>query len=175
MIVDVKIYYCVDNHFPPRRNEIPTEEQFERNWKALPDWVWENIEFNAGDWLTDLSTGELLNNIYRRMNDFEANPLSIGFLSRRPENEEDEVGFRFMTDGTEVSGNPRFGQDWLEENGVDHTSMSVGDIVEINGHRWHCQSIGWKDEEGNRPPLGRYGFVPATAPVHPISDDESDN
>ncbi|MGB0641578.1 MAG: hypothetical protein ACPGTU_19755, partial [Myxococcota bacterium] len=42
MIVDVKIYYCVDNHFPPRRNEIPTEEQFERNWKALPDWVWEN-------------------------------------------------------------------------------------------------------------------------------------
>lgn len=35
------------------------------------------------------------------------------------------------------------GQDVAEK--VGHTSMSVGDIIIINSHRYMCQSAGWKE------------------------------
>lgn len=38
-----------------------------------------------------------------------------------------------------ISQNQRF----IHENGT-HTSMSVGDIVEINGIYYLCEDIGWK-------------------------------
>lgn len=35
------------------------------------------------------------------------------------------------------------GQDIAQK--VGHTSMSVGDIIIINSHRYMCQSAGWKE------------------------------
>tara|TARA_R100000742_G_C4273044_1_gene92466 strand:+ start:346 stop:684 length:339 start_codon:yes stop_codon:yes gene_type:complete len=56
--------------------------------------------------------------IFFAMNGFESNPLSVGH----------------PTGGL---------QDWMEEVGIGHTSMSVGDVVSINGTYYACARSGW--------------------------------
>ena len=36
-------------------------------------------------------------------------------------------------------------QTWIRENKVSHTSMSVGDVIELNEHVFVCASEGWKE------------------------------
>lgn len=33
----------------------------------------------------------------------------------------------------------------FNRNGADHTSMSVGDIVDIDGKYYHCEVAGWRE------------------------------
>lgn len=56
----------------------------------------------------------LLENLYMRFNNYDSNPLSNAF-----------------------------GQKKLQHYGVGHTSMSVGDVVEIEGVEWLCLWNGW--------------------------------
>lgn len=35
----------------------------------------------------------------------------------------------------------------FNRNGADHTSMSVGDIIEINGQKYLCAPAGWEKVE----------------------------
>ncbi len=35
-------------------------------------------------------------------------------------------------------------QDWIRDNSVGHTSMSIGDVVQKNGDFYIAKDIGWK-------------------------------
>ncbi len=59
-----------------------------------------------------------LDYIFMAMNDYITNPLSVGH----------------------VAGGH---QDWMEEVGIGHTSMSIGDVVCINGTYLVCSTTGW--------------------------------
>ena len=36
-------------------------------------------------------------------------------------------------------------QNWIKENKVSHTSMSVGDVIELNNKTYVCATVGWKE------------------------------
>ena len=36
-------------------------------------------------------------------------------------------------------------QTWIRENNVSHTSMSVGDVIELDNKVFVCASEGWKE------------------------------
>ena len=38
-------------------------------------------------------------------------------------------------------------QDWLKANGVKHTSMSCGDIIEVEGKYFICDNEGWTKQK----------------------------
>lgn len=149
----VRIMYCVEDEFPPKfkfGDTLPNVKELRENWKVLPDWVYENlaedgINLEYGDDMAkDIEYGSverfgnLMENIFRRMNSYETNPLAIEYPHRIDCYEDGETPKLLEPD------NPRIGQEWMKEHNVHHTSMSVGDIVEINGKLWHCQSAGWK-------------------------------
>ena len=148
--LNVRIMYCVEDEFPPKfkfGDALPNLKELRENWKVLPNWVYENlaedgmsIEYDdhmAKD--EELPRfGNLLENIFRRMNSYETNPLALEYVMRIDCYENGQTPKLLEPD------NPRFGQEWMKEHNVHHTSMSVGDIVEINGKLWHCQRTGWK-------------------------------
>ena len=118
----VRIMYCVEDEFPPKfkfGDTLPNVKELRENWKVLPDWVYENLAEDG-------------------MNAYETNPRAIEYPHRIDCYEDGETPKLLEPD------NPRIGQEWMKEHNVHHTSMSVGDIVEINGKLWHCQSAGWK-------------------------------
>jgi hypothetical protein len=103
-----------------------TENDLEQHYAALPAWVVDELSLPDG-----LSDERLCDHIFARMNHYETNPLSIEFwMSRVSEGE-----------------CARKGQDWVVENQA-HTSMSVGDMVEITaeGERrlMYCDSFQWR-------------------------------
>ena len=38
-------------------------------------------------------------------------------------------------------------QQWIREHDVAHTSMSVGEIVKVDGEWWYCADVGWEKME----------------------------
>jgi len=36
-------------------------------------------------------------------------------------------------------------QTWIRENKVSHTSMSVGDVIELDNKTFVCATVGWKE------------------------------
>ena len=122
------LYFNNDcREFAFQSEDLPTQEQVDKLWKQLPDWVVDEFHYiiKHEEWKHE----SLCDRIFYLLNHYEHNPLAIDFY-------EDQ--------------NPK-GQNWLKENNVGHTSMSVGDIVVIDGTHYYCASFGWKklfqDEE----------------------------
>lgn len=122
------LYFNSDcREFRFQSEDLPSPEQVNELWEQLPDWVVEGL----APQITFMYREEeaLCDRIFYLMNHYEHNPLAIDFY-------EDE--------------NPK-GQNWIKENNLDHTSMSVGDIVVLDGTHYYCASLGWKklfqDEE----------------------------
>ncbi len=66
-------------------------------------------------------------------------PISIGVLGR-------EDAFVLLNDGGDKP-NPlssQENQEFIRKHKL-HTSMSVGDIIEIGGNYYLCEDIGWKE------------------------------
>jgi len=64
------------------------------------------------------------------MNNYENNPLGCT-------SDNDEEGKKM--------------QQWLLDHDLDHTSMSVGDIIVLKGKAFLCMSSGWKEIELSDP------------------------
>ncbi len=129
-------------------NEPLTEELIEKYYKKLPDWVNEDLvqtqteleryfDLDQGLW-TDEYDQVFADDIYKLLNYYPTNPLAPEFHQAQ----------RGVLD--------RKGQDWLDENDVSHTSMSMGDMVMIElpvdstdgpvtvRKFLYCQNRGWK-------------------------------
>lgn len=119
-------------------NEPLTEELIEKYYKKLPDWVIEDLV------QTELqkhfeNEQVFADDIFRLLNYYPTNPLA-------PEFHQAQTGVL-----------DRKGQNWLDENDVMHTSMSVGDLVMIEKsvdstdgpvtvkHFLYCQREGWNE------------------------------
>ena len=116
----VKIHYANrNNEFSFQDRNLPTKEEIAEHWVELPDWVYENLAEDG------MCHGNLCENIFRRMNSYDTNPLAEEYPNRIDSYEE------FTEPKLLAPENPRIGQDWLRDNDVGHTSMSVGDIIEV--------------------------------------------
>ncbi len=117
----LKILYCKSRDFRFQDDTIPTKGEIEKHWQELPEWVVENLAEDGMDFLNPLEE------IYRRMNHYDTNPLAVEYPHRIDSYEDGETPKLLEPE------NPRIGQEWMKENGVGHTSMSVGDIIVVNG------------------------------------------
>ena len=126
-------------------NEPLTEELIEKYYKKLPDWAIEDlvhkteIEDRLYRYMHQWNEQIFADDIFRLLNYYPTNPLA-------PEFHQAHSGVL-----------DRKGQDWLEENAVHHTSMSVGDLVMIEKsvdstdgpvtvkHFLYCQNTGWNE------------------------------
>ena len=54
-----------------------------------------------------------------------------------------EAIFALFNLGNNPLATPR-GQDRIRRLGVGHTSISVGDIVKVDGNYYYCDKVGWK-------------------------------
>lgn len=99
-----------------------SREECRNNWYAEPalETLAEThiqLPYFVSDQLNfEVSDG--LDYIFMAFNDHITNPLSVGHIS---------------------GGH----QEWMEEVGIGHTSMSVGDVVCINGTYLACARSGW--------------------------------
>ncbi len=116
----LKILYCKSRDFRFQDDNIPTKGEIEEHWQELPEWVVENLAEDGMNFLDPLEE------IYRRMNNYNTNPLAVEYPHRIDCYENGETPKLLEPE------NPRIGQEWLKENGVGHTSMSVGDIIVVN-------------------------------------------
>ena len=121
----LKILYCTSRDFRFQDEKLPTKGEIEEHWKELPDWVVENLAEDGMNFLDPLEE------IYRRMNNYNTNPLAVEYPHRIDCYEDGETPKLLEPE------NPRIGQEWMKENGVSHTSMSVGDIIVVNGYGTH--------------------------------------
>jgi len=118
----VKIHYANrNNEFSFQDRNLPTKEEIAEHWVELPDWVYENLAEDG------MCHGNLCENIFRRMNSYDTNPLAQEY----PANKRIAAYEEFTEAKLLAPENPRIGQDWLRDNDVGHTSMSVGDIIEV--------------------------------------------
>jgi len=97
------------------RWEQPTVETLDATHIALPLFVSDQITLDDDNQDDD----DILEDIYGTMNCFRGNPLSVGH---------------------HAGGH----QDWMEEIGIGHTSMSIFDVVRINETYYSCQPSGWE-------------------------------
>ena len=123
------LYFNNDcREFRFQSEDLPSQEQVDKLWKKLPDWVWKKMDDDPSIYFMH-NDEQLCDGIFYRLNHYDLNPLSPDFYE----------------DGNMI------GQNWMKENNVGHTSMSVGDIVVIDGTHYYCASFGWKklfqDEE----------------------------
>ena len=80
---------------------------------AFPDAVNEEIT----NWFPENTPDEMIcSYIFQKMNDYDTNPMSYGVS---PAN-----------------------QNWIRETGI-HTSMSCGDIIQIDDRYYKCAAFGW--------------------------------
>lgn len=127
----VQILYFNDKNeeFCFRSSKKPTMDQIKELWTPLPDWVVARIDFfclddeetDVGKWMLDPT--------YHSLNRYDMNPLAAEYYAPPS----------------------LIGQEWMKQNGVNHTSMSVGDIIVIDGTYYYCANFGWdvlfQDEE----------------------------
>tara|TARA_B100000287_G_scaffold435624_1_gene505044 strand:- start:9916 stop:10497 length:582 start_codon:yes stop_codon:yes gene_type:complete len=130
----LKILYCKSRDFRFQDEKLPTMEEIEEHWQELPEWVVENLVEDGMNFLNPLEE------IYRRMNNYNTNPLAVEFHHKN----RDEGWFS-------APENSRIGQEWLKENGVGHTSMSVGDIIVVIDPEYNYWNFndGWSDQSKN--------------------------
>jgi hypothetical protein len=121
----IKILYCVSREFQFRDEKMPTKKQIEEGWVELPAWVVENLMEDGMNLLGPTGKGPM-EAVFHRMNSYATNPLAGEYPNRIDCYEEGEE--------PKLLDNPRIGQEWMAENNVHHTSMSVGDIVWIDGY-----------------------------------------
>ena len=95
----------------------PTLEGLSSTHITLPDAVSNDINQEVP--LVDGLQGHALEVIFHRMNNYNENPLSVGH-----------------TNGGL--------QDWMNDNDLGHTSMSMFDVVRINDTYWLCMPSGWE-------------------------------
>ena len=120
----LKILYCTSRDFRFQDEKLPTKGEIEEHWQELPGWV---VKYLLED---GLNREEPFEEIYRRMNHYDTNPLAVQYPFKG-----------LLTTST--------GQEWMKANGVGHTSMSMGDIIVVNGHDdtkngyYYCMSIGF--------------------------------
>lgn len=116
---------------------FPTKTEFEGGWVRLPvdsalffpaELHGVNIEVKVEH---QDDHRQICEHIFATMNQYPSNPiadpkcLSPALRARLPE------GFD--------------GQAWMNENGVQHTSLSVGDIVQIGEVLWICRGCGFEN------------------------------
>ncbi len=116
-----------------------TDKDVEKYYRKLPNWVIDDLSnvLVVGDIESASDEIELANRIFSSMNQYQQNPLSPDFHKT----------WRGVFDMK--------GQEWLEQNEVHHTSMSVGDMIcfeqsidstdgPVDVRRYlYCQSVGW--------------------------------
>ena len=132
----IKILYGKRNcEFMFRDRKLPTKQEIEEQWAELPSWVVFNLE-EDGLCLVPSQDNQpkfTLEDIFRRMNSYATNPLAEEYRNwdgKGRINCYDEFDNAIPLE----PDNPRFGQNWMSENEVGHTSMSIGDIVVIEGY-----------------------------------------
>ena len=133
----LKILYCKSRDFRFQDENLPTKGEIEEHWQELPEWVVENLAEDGMNFLSPLEE------IYRRMNNYNTNPLAVEYHHK---NRDEGLNLEPFC----APENSRTGQEWLKENGIGHTSMSVGDIIvvnhpslEIENGYYYCMSIGF--------------------------------
>lgn len=100
--------------------ETPEKVEIEKNYLER-EWV----ELQEMKRPADIEEDQkVLQKLWKIFNDYDLNPLSA---QNEPGNEED--------------------QPTIQEHNVDHTSMSVGDIVKLDGTMYIACSVGWAEVE----------------------------
>ena len=96
------------------KEQIPTKADIEKDYKELPI-----SKKYWSSWQLDIADPKykesILEEIFKLFNSYKTNPMSINEM-----------------------------QDWIKENKVSHTSMSVGDIVILDNDIYVCANEGWK-------------------------------
>lgn len=113
-------------------------------WKDIKSMV--DVQYEGR-----LPTHEQINADYSEVANYNI-PDSIasinehGFIIQENDTEEDitpDSYFELFNNGSNPLATPE-GQQYIKDNGVRHTSMSVGDIITLNGLPFICDSEGWK-------------------------------
>jgi hypothetical protein len=132
----IEVYYTSRSRFGDNWTEIDSEGYFQKvypsiqevkeEWKKVPSFAIDDmIRDNTVDtaetraYLDD----DILNTLFILMNDYDTNILA----------------------GYDNQGNLKMDhlQTWVRENQT-HTSMSVNDVISIDGIFYLCDDIGWK-------------------------------
>ena len=116
----IEIYYRSRKSFSGiGRWTQPTVDTLDITHIALPLFVSDQLTLDDRLIFDSQDDNDILEDIYGTMNCFRGNPLSVGH----------------------VAGGH---QDWMEEIGIGHTSMSIFDVVRINETYYSCQPSGWE-------------------------------
>jgi len=132
----IEVYYTARHHFCNKYTDIDAEGFFQRiypsvqevkdNWHQVPSFgITDMIEDNIrnSDAFFQEPDQKILHTFFRMMNDYDTNILA----------------------GFDNNNQPKWGhlQGWVQDVGT-HTSMSVNDVVSINGVFYLCDDIGWQ-------------------------------
>ena len=147
----LKILYCKSRDFRFQDEKLPTKGDIEEHWQELPEWVVENLAEDGLAWYfrtnIERTLVRWLEEIYRRMNNYNTNPLAVEYHHKN--RDEEDLTSKYAPNI--IKADSSIGQEWLKENGIGHTSMSVGDIIVVNhpsiskmgNGYYYCMSIGF--------------------------------
>jgi len=107
------------------KSRFPTKEEIETDYVTLPipDDFWFKV-FGDLNPKTEEDRIAVLDSIFSDMNRYEINPMA-------------------MKNETDVDGKKM--QQWLKDNEIRHTSMSVGDVIILDNSIYVCDVQGWKE------------------------------
>lgn len=97
---------------------------------------WKDIE----KWYMDVMYHKKLPSLDDIKRDYVELPITIDIK------DETELGKIFYTLNCDNNpmGAPEY-QQWIRDNNVHHTSMSVGDVAQLGDRYYICKNIGWEE------------------------------
>jgi len=130
---EIEVYYASRNRFGDKFTEIDSEGYFQKIYPSIAEVVlnWKRVPtFAIYDMIDDISEigflqaphQEILSTIFHLMNDYDTNILAD-----------------YDNDDMKKMGCL---QSWVQENNT-HTSMSVNDVISIDGTFYMVDDIGW--------------------------------
>jgi len=97
------------------KDEFPSKADIAKDYKELPIPKKYWSAWQLNQ-IDEIYSEPILDEIFKLMNNYKTNPLSNKEM-----------------------------QTWLKENKVSHTSMSVGDVIELDNKTFVCATMGWKE------------------------------